>query len=74
MADIVPADPGTQPTWKRYPFVLCAEDPLLAFPQAEGDHGAESNSFGERFPLAAAAAAPHYIQDRKNVGKVVLVP
>jgi NADPH:quinone reductase-like Zn-dependent oxidoreductase len=28
----------------------------------------------ERFPLAEAAAAHHYIQDRKNIGKVVLVP
>jgi len=27
-----------------------------------------------RFPFAEAAAAHHYIQDRKNVGKVVLVP
>ena len=27
---------------------------------------------GARFPLADAAAAHHYIQDRKNVGKVVL--
>jgi NADPH:quinone reductase-like Zn-dependent oxidoreductase len=29
---------------------------------------------GARFPLAEAAAAHHYIQDRKNIGKVVLVP
>ena len=29
---------------------------------------------GARFPFAEAAAAHHYIQDRKNVGKVVLVP
>jgi NADPH:quinone reductase-like Zn-dependent oxidoreductase len=29
---------------------------------------------GARFPLAEAAAAHHYIQDRKSVGKVVLVP
>src|SRR5437660_3583988 len=28
---------------------------------------------GARFPLAEAAAAHHYIQDRKNIGKVVLV-
>jgi NADPH:quinone reductase-like Zn-dependent oxidoreductase len=26
------------------------------------------------FPLAEAAAAHRYIQDRKNFGKVVLVP
>lgn len=29
---------------------------------------------GARFPFAEAAAAHHYIQDRKNVGKVVLTP
>ena len=29
---------------------------------------------GARFPLAEAAAAHHYIQDRKNIGKVVLEP
>ncbi|MEZ0314443.1 MAG: zinc-binding dehydrogenase [Myxococcota bacterium] len=29
---------------------------------------------GQTFPLAEAAAAHHYIQDRKNTGKVVLVP
>jgi len=28
---------------------------------------------GARFPLADATAAHHYIQDRKNIGKVVLV-
>lgn len=29
---------------------------------------------GERFPFEEAAAAHHFIQDRKNIGKVVLVP
>ena len=29
---------------------------------------------GARFPFAEAAKAHHFIQDRKNVGKVVLVP
>jgi len=29
---------------------------------------------GARFPLAEAAAAHHYIQERRNIGKVVLVP
>jgi NADPH:quinone reductase-like Zn-dependent oxidoreductase len=29
---------------------------------------------GGRFPLAEAAKAHHFIQDRKNVGKVVLTP
>ncbi len=31
-------------------------------------------TIGAKFPLAEAAAAHHYIQDRKNIGKVVLVP
>ncbi len=29
---------------------------------------------GARFSFTEAPAAHHYIQDRKNVGKVVLVP
>ena len=32
-------------SWKRYPYVLVAEDPELTFPAAEGDQGAESNTF-----------------------------
>ncbi|MEO8603117.1 MAG: lipocalin family protein [bacterium] len=32
-------------SWKRYPFVLIAGDPQLTFPAAEGDQGAESNTF-----------------------------
>jgi len=31
--------------WKRYPFVLAADDPQLTFPAAEGDQGAESNTY-----------------------------
>jgi predicted secreted hydrolase len=31
--------------WKRYPYVLAADDPQLTFPAAEGDQGAESNTF-----------------------------
>ncbi len=31
-------------------------------------------TIGAKFPLTEAAAAHHYIQDRKNIGKVVLVP
>lgn len=32
-------------TWKRYPYVLVPGDPELTFPAAEGDQGAESNTF-----------------------------
>ena len=32
-------------SWKRYPYVLVPEDPELTFPAAEGDQGAESNTF-----------------------------
>lgn len=31
--------------WRRYPYVLSVEDPELTFPAAEGDQGAESNTF-----------------------------
>jgi hypothetical protein len=31
--------------WKRYPFELVAGDPQLVFPAAEGDQGAESNTY-----------------------------
>lgn len=31
--------------WKRYPFVLAGDDPELTFPAAEGDQGAESNTY-----------------------------
>jgi len=33
------------PSWKQYPFVLDARDPQLTFPAAEGDQGAESNTY-----------------------------
>ncbi len=33
------------PHWKRYPFVLVPDDPELTFPAAEGDQGAESNTY-----------------------------
>lgn len=39
-----PAD-GTAASWKRYPFALSETDAELAFPAAEGDQGAESNSY-----------------------------
>ncbi|MBX3026559.1 secreted hydrolase [bacterium] len=31
--------------WKRYPYALVAGDPELVFPAAEGDQGAESNTY-----------------------------
>lgn len=31
--------------WKRYPYVLADDDPELTFPAAEGDQGAESNTY-----------------------------
>ena len=31
--------------WRRYPFQLIAGDSELAFPAAEGDQGAESNTY-----------------------------
>jgi hypothetical protein len=31
--------------WKRYPLTLAEDDPELVFPAAEGDQGAESNTF-----------------------------
>ncbi|MGH3580000.1 MAG: hypothetical protein ACRERC_00555 [Candidatus Binatia bacterium] len=31
--------------WKTYPYVLSPDDPQLTFPAAEGDQGAESNTF-----------------------------
>ena len=33
------------PAWKTYPYVLIDGDPELTFPAAEGDQGAESNTF-----------------------------
>jgi predicted secreted hydrolase len=32
-------------TWRTYPYLLSREDPELAFPAAEGDQGAESNTY-----------------------------
>jgi len=31
--------------WRAYPYVLSASDPQLVFPAAEGDQGAESNTY-----------------------------
>ena len=31
--------------WKRYPYALSPSDPELTFPAAEGDQGAESNTY-----------------------------
>ena len=32
-------------TCERYPYVLAPDDPELTFPAAEGDQGAESNTY-----------------------------
>lgn len=37
--------PPRPPHWKRYPLVLVPDDPELTFPAAEGDQGAESNTY-----------------------------
>lgn len=34
-----------QTAWRAYPFVLSPTDPELTFPTAEGDQGAESNTY-----------------------------
>ena len=34
-----------RPTWRTYPYVLSPTDPELTFPAAEGDQGAESNTY-----------------------------
>ena len=36
---------GLGADWRRYPFQLIAGDPELGFPEAEGDQGAESNTY-----------------------------
>src|SRR3989442_11760614 len=38
-----PEEPAS--SWKRYPFALSETDPELVFPGAEGDQGAESNTY-----------------------------
>lgn len=35
----------TEAVWKQYPYVLSPTDPELTFPAAEGDQGAESNTY-----------------------------
>jgi predicted secreted hydrolase len=35
----------TAPTWRAYPYALSPTDPELTFPAAEGDQGAESNTY-----------------------------
>jgi hypothetical protein len=34
----------SEPDWKRYPYAI-GDDPELSFPDAEGDQGAESNTY-----------------------------
>ncbi len=35
----------TAPPWKQYPYVLSPSDPQLTFPAAEGDQGADGNTY-----------------------------
>ena len=44
-------------TWKRYPYVLAPDDPELTFPAAEGDQGAESNTYYVAGRLRGRASA-----------------
>ena len=44
MAEDIAADGSEHEAWKRYPLTL-GDDPELVFPQAEGDQGAESNTY-----------------------------
>ena len=44
MAEEIAADASEREGWKRYPLTL-GDDPELVFPQAEGDQGAESNTY-----------------------------
>lgn len=34
-----------RPAWRTYPYLLSPDDPQLTFPAAEGDQGAESNTY-----------------------------
>jgi hypothetical protein len=44
MADTSAPEPAAASDWKRYPFAI-GDDPELSFPAAEGDQGAESNTY-----------------------------
>ena len=44
MADTSATEAAAASAWKRYPFTI-GDDPELSFPTAEGDQGAESNTY-----------------------------
>ncbi len=56
--------------WEESEMLLGWMQQILAWYR----EGTVRPTVGARFALAEAAAAHHYIQDRKNVGKVVLLP
>jgi NADPH:quinone reductase-like Zn-dependent oxidoreductase len=56
--------------WEEQDRVTAWMEALLGLYRA----GVARPVIAERFPLARAAEAHHYLQDRRNVGKVLLVP
>jgi NADPH:quinone reductase-like Zn-dependent oxidoreductase len=56
--------------WEESDMLLGWLQQLLAWYR----EGKIEPTVGERFAFTEAAAAHHYIQDRKNIGKVVLLP
>jgi len=56
--------------WEQVPRIRGWADELLAL----WDQGVVRPHVDKVFPFAEAAAAHHYVQDRKNIGKVLLKP
>jgi NADPH:quinone reductase-like Zn-dependent oxidoreductase len=56
--------------WDQVPRIRGWADDLLAL----WDKGVVRPHVDKVFPFAEAAAAHHYVQDRKNIGKVLLKP
>lgn len=56
--------------WEQVPRIQSWADSLLAL----WDKGIVRPCVDKVFPFAEAAAAHHYVQDRKNIGKVLLKP
>ncbi len=56
--------------WDQVPRIRGWADDLLAL----WDRGVVRPHVDKVFPFAEAAAAHHYVQDRKNIGKVLLKP
>ncbi len=46
-----------QAAWKHYPYVVTPDDPEMTFPAAEGDQGAESNTYYVAGRLRGKASA-----------------